>query len=148
MSEPLSPEAERRITIALAVAFIALLPSMILGGLLWHEVDVRTTSNRHLLQEHERVLKEQEALRTEARRVFRRAVLNNCKENELIKGRLREIVRFKPEQVALTLTQLGIDPASERGQQLTERAKQSGDEAVRALRKRACTLPADSPPTG
>ena len=143
MSEPLSPEAERRITIALAIALIALLPSLVLGALLWREVDTRTNANQQLLESHAKVLKQQEVIRREARRVFRRAVIDNCKENELVKGRLREIVRFKPEQVALTLTQLGIDPASERGQQLTERAKQSSDNAVRALRKRTCALPID-----
>ena len=102
MSEPLSPEAERRITIALAIALIALLPSLVLGALLWREVDTRTNANQQLLESHAKVLKQQEVIRREARRVFRRAVIDNCKENELVKAKLREIVRFKPEQVALT----------------------------------------------
>ena len=143
----MSEEGERRIMTAIAIAFVALIPSLVLGVLLWHEIGQRSDANRALIQDHAVLLAkiqrneaEQGKLRAEAREAIRRADIANCEEDELVKSRLREIVRFKPEQVALTLEQLGIDPASKQGQQLTERAKESSDAAVFALRPRDCAL--------
>lgn len=146
----ISEEGERRITIAIAIALVALIPSIILGALLWHEVRVRTDANRELLQAQAVVLAklkrsdaQQARLRVQARAAIRAADKANCESDEDVKARLRELVKFKPEQVAETLRQLGIDPASSRGQQLTKRSKESSDEAVAALAPRDCSkLPA------
>ena len=153
MNEPISEESERRITVAIAVAFVALIPSAILGGLLWHEVDTRTDSNKALIEEQTRLVKQiqknevaQEKLRVEARAAIRAADISNCEEDEVVKSRLREIVRFNPEELNLTLETLGIDPQSARGKSLFERSKRNADEAVNALRPRDCTMlpdPAD-----
>ena len=147
MNEQISEESEKRITIALAVAFVALIPSAILGGLLWLEVDTRTDTNKALIEEQARLVKQiqrnevaQEKLRVEARAAIRKADISNCEEDEVVKSRLREIVRFDPAELNLTLETLGIDPQSARGKSLIERSKANAAEAVNALRPRDCSM--------
>lgn len=134
-----SEETERRITIAIAIALVALLPSLVLSVLLWREADSRTNSNHALIVKLQQHTAEQERLRQDAREAIRQADIVNCREDELVKSRLREIVSFKPEEVAQTLIQLGIDPNSERGRQLLERSKINAERATRALRRRDCS---------
>lgn len=135
----ISEEGERRITYAIAIALVCLLPSLVLGALLWHEIDKRSEQNKALIvemQQHEANLA---AERQEVREQIRAADIDNCREDELVKSRLRKIVAFNPEEVALTLEQLGIDPSSQRGILLTQRSKKSADEATQALAPRDCT---------
>lgn len=145
-------DRERWISISIAIGFIALIPSIVLAVLLWHEIDQRSSQAKELIveiQQHEKaVARDREAVR----KAIRQADIENCQEDEIVKAKLRGIVAFDPEEVALTLEQLGIDPKSERGKLLTQRSKQQADEAERALAPRDCTdLPdptATIPPAG
>ena len=134
--------------IAIAIAFVSLMPSVVLGGLLWREIDHRTNQNKGLIERVQQNEARQETTREQVRQAIRQADIENCQEDEIVKERLRQIVAFDPEELAFTLEQLGIDPNSERGQLLTQRSKQSSDEAVRALRPRDCSkLPDPTRPT-
>jgi hypothetical protein len=132
-------ERERWITVAIAIGFIALIPSLVLAVFLWREIDQRSAQSRALIAEVQQHEEEVERDRVAVRKAIRQADIENCQEDEIVKARLRGIVAFDPEEVALTLEQLGIDPSSERGRLLAERSKQQADEAVRALAPRDCT---------
>ena len=132
-------DRERWITVAIAVGFIALIPSLVLAVFLWREIDQRSAQSRALITEIQEHEKRVAAERVEVRKAIREADIQNCREDETVKARLRGIIAFDPKEVALTLEQLGIDPQSERGKLLTQRSKQRADESVKALAPRDCT---------
>lgn len=129
---------ERWIMIAIAVGFIAFIPSIVLGVLLYREIDHRTRENARVIEKVQANEQRQEKSRAEVRQAIRDADIENCQEDEVVKARLRKIVAFDPEELRFTLEQLGIDPDSRRGQGLAERSKAAADEAVYALRPRDC----------
>lgn len=145
----LSEASERLIAFAIAFALVSLIPAIVLGVLLYREVESRSDANAELIRKIQRNEVAQEKIRKEARAAIRKADIANCEEDEVVKGRLRDIVRFKPDEIVLTLEQIGIDPQSERGQQLIARSKASADAAVHALRRRDCEkLPDPTAPFG
>lgn len=125
--------------IAIAIAFVALMPSVVLGALLWREIDDRTAENRGLIERVQQNEERQETARIAVRKAIRQADIENCQEDEIVKQRLRQIVAFDPEDLAFTLEQLGIDPDSTRGRLLTQRSRHAAAEAVHALRPRNCS---------
>lgn len=137
--EGISEEGERWITLAIAIAFVALIPSAVLGFLLWQEIDTRSEANTELIEEDRRHEEAQERLRVAARNAIRRADIANCREDELVKARLRELVAFDEAGFLMTLEVLGIDPSSERAQRLEARSRARALEAQVALRKRDCS---------
>lgn len=130
---------ERWIMIAIAVGFIAFIPSIVLGVMLYREIDHRTTQNAQVIEKVRANEQRQERTRADVRQAIREADIENCEEDEIVKERLRKIVAFDPEEIRFTLEQLGIDPDSRRGQELIARSKASADEAVHALRPRDCS---------
>jgi len=148
----ISEEGERRIMYAIAIALVCLIPSVVLAVFLWREVESRTDSNRVLIQEVQRHEAEQAAERLKVRAAIRRADLENCRQDEVVKARLRNLVAFNADELNFTLEQLGIDPQSARGQALIERSRRSAAEATTALAPRDCTKLPDptrqSGPTG
>lgn len=135
----ISEEGERRITYAIALALVCLLPSIVLAVFLWREVESRTNANHDLIVEVKRHEAEVAAERVRVRQAIRRADLENCREDEIVKARLRRLVAFNADELNFTLEQLGIDPLSSRGQALIERSRQSAMEATSALAPRDCT---------
>jgi len=135
----ISEEGERRIMYAIAIALVCLIPSIVLAVFLYREVGLRTDANKALIVEVQRHEAEQEAERIKVRAAIRRADLENCKDDEIVKARLRKLVAFDPKEVTFTLEALGIDPNSARGQQLIDRSKASAAQAQNALRARDCT---------
>jgi flagellar biosynthesis/type III secretory pathway M-ring protein FliF/YscJ len=148
-------ERERWIMIAIAIGFISLIPSAVLGVLLYREIDSRSTQNRELIAKQAVLVRKvqanegrQEKIRAEAREAVRQADIENCHDLEVVKGNLRSIVAFDPEELRKTLEQLGIDPDSKRGQDLAARSREAADEAVRTLSPRDCSkLPDPTVPT-
>jgi len=135
----ISEESERRITYAIALALVCLLPSIVLAVFLWREVGTRSDANHALIVEVKRHEAEQEAERAKVREAIRSADLANCRADEVVKARLRKLVAFNADELNFTLEQLNIDPLSSRGQALIDRARRSSAEATAALAPSDCT---------
>lgn len=144
--------------LAIPLAFVVLIPSLLGVGLAVHESRQRSHQNAVLIGRLETALgqvkkiqQEQTNARVQNRARFADSDIQICKTTENLKSALRSIVRFDVQATRLTIQQLGLDPDTGRGKQLFDRSKQASVVAENKLkpRKNGClSLPsvhADEP---
>jgi len=150
LHEPLTEEERKTLVrlavpVAIAVVFVMAIPLLALGGYVWHESKARANENasvarenRALIDRLERLQNQQAQARVRNRERFALSDRTLCLRIEAIKAQVRETIAFDEAETRLTLTQLGIDPDSPKGQALIERSRQTAAERLKRFMATKC----------